>query len=64
LNIPAPLCDKLLRAGHTILDVGDIKLHLESNKITRIISLDGKAVAEPEFPTSEIDWDIVAEAVT
>jgi hypothetical protein len=64
MNIPGELRAKLFAAGHNWLEVGNIRLHLATNKTTRTISLDGKVVAEPVFPTDEIDWGIVAEAVS
>jgi hypothetical protein len=56
------LLTELLAAGHSRIDFGNVKLDLRTGKITRTISLDGKAVAEPEFPTGEIDWDVVEKA--
>jgi hypothetical protein len=64
MRMPGELRASLYAAGHERLEVGDVRLHLATNKITRTISLDGKVVAEPEFPTSEIDWGIITEALS
>jgi hypothetical protein len=63
MNIPEALRAKLIAAGNTRLDIGNVRLELDTGKITRTITLDGMFVAEPEFATGEIDWDIVEKAV-
>jgi hypothetical protein len=64
MNMPEELRTRLLAAGHKQIDIGNATLDLRTGKLTRIISLDGKVVAEPEFTkVHEIEWDIVAEAV-
>jgi hypothetical protein len=64
MTMPEELRAKLLAGGHTIIDIGNAMLHLESGKLTRTITLDGKVVAEPEFTkVYEIEWDIVERAL-
>jgi hypothetical protein len=63
MNMPEELRAKLLARGYKKLTLGNIKLHLATGKITRTISVNGRPVAEPEFPTGDIDWDIVEGAL-
>lgn len=64
MRMPESVRGKVIAGGHTILDIGNVRLHLATGKITRVISLDGKPVAEPEFPDHKIDWDIIADALS
>jgi hypothetical protein len=63
MSLSEPLRAKLLAAGHKRLDVDNAELHLATGKITRKLRIDGTVVAEPEFPTIEIDWGIIEEAL-
>jgi len=61
---PEALRQRLVAAGYTRIDVGDLRLDLATGKKTREIILDGgskRVVAE--FPTWGIDWGIVAGAL-
>jgi hypothetical protein len=63
MNMPEELRAKLLAAGHSRIDIGNVELDLESGKISRTISLDGRVVAKPEFATGALDWEMIERAL-
>lgn len=63
-HIPEHLCEKLVAKGFKEIDVGNIMLDLETETITRTITLDGRHAVDIVFPTSEIDWDIIETYLT
>jgi hypothetical protein len=67
-NIPDKLRLRLLAAGYTRIDIGNVHLHLETGTISRTITVTDrfevdKQVVDVAFPSGEIDWDVVVAAV-